>query len=165
MTRVICLCSCNKARSQTEICLVLVVFGNSRECDRVRYGAVQCIPLVIPLIFRLRNPRVWFDFLEILLIWVPQLRSSDIVTPRYLAAVVLSSSVLWRKYLNGMGVFNLVTCRTRHFAGDWSSYPKIFPIVRAGKGHLAGCLRLTMSLLPNTCRVLGKQPVPVPGGH
>ena len=35
----------------------------------------------------------------------------------YLAAVTLSSSVLWRKYLDRMGCFNLVTCRTWHFAG------------------------------------------------
>ena len=42
------------------------------------------------LIFRLRNPRVWFAFLEILLSWVPQLRSSNIVTLRYLAAATLS---------------------------------------------------------------------------
>ena len=69
------------------------------------------------LIFRLRNPSVWFTFLEILLTWIPQLRSSDIVIPRYLAAVAFSSFVLWRKCSDGMEVFDLVGCRTWHFAG------------------------------------------------
>ena len=58
---------------------------------------------------RLRNPSVWFAFLVMLFMRFSQLRSSDIVTPRYLAADTLSSSMLCRKYLDGMGVLSLVT--------------------------------------------------------
>ena len=50
-------------------------------------------------------------FFVILSMCFPHLRSSDIVTPRYLAAEVLSSSMLWRKYLEGIGAVSLVICR------------------------------------------------------
>ena len=47
-----------------------------------------------------------------------------------------------------MGVFDLVTCRTWHFAGMKFISQDCF-YVRDWKGHLAECLRLTMSLLPD----------------
>ena len=59
----------------------------------------------------------------------PHLRSSDNVTPMDLAAGTLSSSVLWRKCLEGMGVLNmegLTFCGIKIY-----SYPSPLPIVQA----------------------------------
>ena len=44
--------------------------------------------------FLLRKPNVWFAFFVMLAICVPQLRSSEMVNPRYLAADRLSSYML-----------------------------------------------------------------------
>ena len=81
---------------------------------RVLY-AVDFKSWLCNLMFLFRNNTVWLAFLVML--WISQLRSSDMVTPSYLAADTRSNSVLWRKYLEGIGVFNLVTCNTWYFEG------------------------------------------------
>ena len=47
-----------------------------------------------------------------ILVLVYVLKSSEMVTPRYLAANTLSSSMLGRKCLEEMGVLSLVRCKT-----------------------------------------------------
>ena len=74
--------------------------------------AVDFSSCLCGLRFLLRKPNVWFAFFVMLAICVPQLRSSEMVTPRYLAADTLSRSMLRRKYLEGMGVLSLVTRKT-----------------------------------------------------
>ena len=46
------------------------------------------------LTFSLRKPYVWFAFFVMLVIGVPKLRSSEMLTPRYFVADTLSSSML-----------------------------------------------------------------------
>ena len=60
-------------------------------------------------IFLLMKPSVWFAFFEVLFMCVLHERSSDIVTPRYLADGTLSSSIPCRRYLVGIRVLSRVT--------------------------------------------------------
>ena len=46
---------------------------------------------------------------------LPHLSSTEIVTPRYKAAGTLSSSVLRKKFSEGMGFLSQVTCKNGHF--------------------------------------------------
>ena len=68
-------------------------------------------------IFLLIKPSVWFAFFEVLFMCVLHERSSDIVTPRYLADGTLSSSSPCRSYLVGIGVLSRVTRMTWYFEG------------------------------------------------
>ena len=66
--------------------------------------AVDFSSCLCGLIFLLRKPNVWFAFFVMLAICVPQLRWSEMVTPRYLVADTLSSSAvkevqcIWREW-------------------------------------------------------------------
>ena len=64
-------------------------FGLMRVLYAVDFSSCLCA-----LIFLLRKPNVWFAFFVMLAICVPKLRSSQMVTPRCLAADTLSSSML-----------------------------------------------------------------------
>ena len=66
---------------------------------------------------RLRKPRVWLAFLVILSIWSVNLRSSDIVTPRYLAEGTLSRTQPWRLYCVWNGILRRDTWMTWHLEG------------------------------------------------
>ena len=66
----------------------------------------------------------------------PKLRSSDIVTPRYLVADALASSFLWRNEIDRMVVLSLVTTGMKSMSQSSSQIQK----------HLfIGCLFLTVS--------------------
>ena len=60
----------------------------------------------------LKKANDWLAFFVMLAVCVPKLRSSEVVTSRFLAANTLSSSTLCRKHLWGMGVLSLVKCKT-----------------------------------------------------
>ena len=77
-------------------------------CTKVLY-AVYFRSLFWTWIFLLMKPSVWFAFFEVLFVCVLQERSSDKVTPRYLADGSLSSSIPCRRYLVGTGVLSWVT--------------------------------------------------------
>ena len=64
-------------------------YGIMRASYTVDFSSCLC-----GLIFRLRKPNDGFAFFVMLAICVPQLRSSEMVTPRYLAADTFSSSML-----------------------------------------------------------------------
>ena len=53
----------------------------------------------------LMKPSVWFAFFEVLFLCILHERSSELVTPRYLADGTLSSSVSCRRYLVGIEGF------------------------------------------------------------
>ena len=69
-------------------------------CGRTKVlHAVDFRSLFWTRIFLLIKPTVWFTFFEVLFMVVLHERSSDIVTPRYLADGTLSSSIPCRRYL------------------------------------------------------------------
>ena len=77
--------------------------------------AVDFRSLLWTWMFLLMKPSVWFTLFEVLFMCVIHERSSDILTPIYLAAGTLSSSVPCRRYLLGRGVLSRVTWMTWHF--------------------------------------------------
>ena len=67
--------------------------------------------------FLLRNSQVCLAFFVVLAMCGDHERSSAMVTPRYFAAVALSSSTLFKMYLVFKGLTFLVMWRTWHLEG------------------------------------------------
>ena len=74
------------------VCRPVEAYSNCRQI-RVLYAS-DFSSCLCGLIFLLRKPNDWFAFFVMLAMCVPQLRSSKIVIPRYLAVDILSSSLL-----------------------------------------------------------------------
>ena len=67
--------------------------------------------------FLFTNPSVLFAFPIMLLMWLFQFRSWDMVTPRYLALSTLSRTWPWSVYWDWSGCFDLVIWSTWHLPG------------------------------------------------
>ena len=65
--------------------------------------------------FLLKKPRVWFAFLVVILICLVHERSSEMVTPKYLAEGTFSSSTLCRMYLVLKDKYDIITDKQHGF--------------------------------------------------
>ena len=97
---------------------------------RVWYAAVR-IAVFLVLMFLFKNPSVLFTFVEILYMWVFQLRSLLMSTPRYLAWSMASSNCPCNMYMCWAGCLDLEMCNTWHLLGLKSMSHRRFHVSRS----------------------------------
>ena len=83
---------------------------------RVWYAAVR-IAVFLVLMFIFKKPSVLFAFVKILFMWVFQLRSLLMSTPRYLAWSMTSSACPCNMYMCWAGCLDFEMCNTWHLLG------------------------------------------------
>ena len=84
------LCTFSSLSMFNFVCGSQAVVAYSRYGLTSEWYAVDLVAIEHPLMFRLRRPRIWLAFLQLLSMWAFQLKLSVIVIPKYLCSLTVS---------------------------------------------------------------------------